>query len=88
MNTQASPGVTTETRLIIKPTKWAEVWVGMFGIYNSTEGKDWELCPLTGLKLYYSNHLHILALPSSGGHTTASSASLWQQCRRQVRVVR
>jgi hypothetical protein len=27
-------------RLIMKPTEWAEVWVGMFGIYNSTEGND------------------------------------------------
>ena len=25
---------------VIKPTKWTKVWVGMFAIYTSTEGKD------------------------------------------------
>jgi hypothetical protein len=47
--------------LIIKPRKWAEVWVGLFGIYNSNTGKDnsLELRPLTGLKLYAPNHANV-----------------------------
>ena len=44
--------------LIIKPRKWAEVWVGMFGIYSQFTSKDssWELRPLTGAKFYVPNH--------------------------------
>jgi hypothetical protein len=47
--------------LIIKPKPWAEIWGGMFGIYNRNKGKDnsWELRPLTGLKLYAPNRAHI-----------------------------
>jgi Protein of unknown function (DUF2490) len=47
--------------LIIKPKPWTEIWVGMFGIYNSNKSTDnsWELRPLTGLKLYAPNHAHI-----------------------------
>ena len=47
--------------LIIKPKPWAEIWVGVFGIYNSNKTTDnsWELRPLTGLKLYAPNRAHM-----------------------------
>jgi hypothetical protein len=47
--------------LIIKPKKWAEIWLGLFCVYNSNKGKDnsLELRPLTGLKLYVPNHANV-----------------------------
>jgi hypothetical protein len=47
--------------LIVKPKKWAEIWLGMFAVYNSNKAQDnsWELRPLTGLKLYVPNHVNV-----------------------------
>ena len=47
--------------IIFKPKPWAEIWAGMFGIYNKYDDKDnsWELRPLTGVKFYVPNQAHL-----------------------------
>ena len=47
--------------LIIKPKQWAEIWAGMFGIYNNYSNQDnsWELRPLVGAKFYAPNPAHM-----------------------------
>jgi hypothetical protein len=44
--------------LIIKPTKWVEIWAGMFGLYtdNKEANNSWEIRPLTGVKVYVPNN--------------------------------
>lgn len=47
--------------LIVKPRKWVEIWLGLFLVFNSSQGaaNSWESRPLTGLKLYVPNHANL-----------------------------